>query len=147
MLSGRGVSVSGSNTVPVEESAAEYEGSAGVSSGAGYSYGTGGAAPITIINQVPNTDTADLQAQLAASKANAAKLKERGNNWAEWGMKWKDIAKGTPGLRTPLSLPKNASVKAGTKRVGTQGTQIVKKKTPTIARTQTKVPLSATGGK
>lgn len=158
VLSGKGLSVSGSSSGnAVEETPQVFEDTAGVSSGAGYSYGSGGGAPVTIINQIPTTDSSNLASELAKSQAYAQKMKERGDNWADWGAKWKAIAKarGTEG-RTSAQIKAeqaaNAAFKAKhsktgattTNRVGTQGTQIATKKVSQINRQQAtpKVPLS-----
>lgn len=148
MLSGKGVSLTGSDT-PVqttmpEEYADEYGGPSA-------SYGTGGGVPsVTIINQLPEGGIADddLAAQLAKSKEYGKRMKERGDNWAQWGKSWKDTAKGTPGLRAPLrkgsTKPKTKNT-AKSRRRGTQGTQVLRRQATAAPQRALKKPVKKSG--
>ena len=123
VLSGKGLSLTGSEQAATENTAYPEEGA-----GAGYSYGEGGAAPINIyIDNPPSADNEDLAAQLAASKAYAQKMKTRGNNWANYARRWRNVAKrkgDAQNAKGGSTAPKTGNNQRS-KRTGTQGTQLV----------------------
>ena len=142
ILSGKGLSVTGTQSGTTNLVGEGEEFSPPEYGGPGTSYGSGGGVPsFTIINQIPDVGIATDSAAVARAKANAARQKERGDNWADYARKWKRIAKGTnkASVKKGSTRPKTQNTGV-TKRVGTQGTHRIRP-IPTAAprRTQTAI--------